>query len=275
MAQVNKKMSTLAFAAASLFVIAFPSSSIASGVVAGATEITQIANNALLATSVVQQATQVTEAIASKVLLAQQYITMVQNLKNLPQDMMNKMLEPYRTQIAAFTELGKSVKDLKLAAEDTKAMFSSRGMDFSASGKDFKSYLQYEIALADKKGGIYKKRMEQDLASMDAMKEKSAALRTAALKTSSITGTVQGLQQLSQTSSVAAGELMEIKSAILAQNVDRNQDKLEAEAAAKNKAILMGAMAKGASERTQRDAATTMKFPDPYGSNWNGLETQR
>ena len=275
MVQLNKKLSALAIAVSSVLVVSLPTVSLAGGGTGVASEVTQIANFGVLGLQLTEQATTAAASVAAKLTLAQQYLTMLQNIKDLPKNMLNELSLPYKAQIAAFLELQKSIKDVKNAAEDTRAMFSSRGMDFSASGKDFKSYLQYEIALADKKGGIYKKRLDQDLAAMDTMREKATALRKTAEKTASITGSVQGLQQLSQLSSMQAGELMEIKSAILAQNVDRNQDKYEAEAAAKNKAILMGAMAKGAAERTKRDAATTMKFPDPYGSNWNGLETQR
>ena len=275
MLQMNKRASIICMAVAATLSAYAPFKVDATGLIAGATEPTQIANNILLGGSLIEEATTAAAAVAAKLTLAQQYLTMLQNIKNLPADMMAELSKPYKDQIKAFTDLQKSIKDVKNAAEETRAMFSSRGMDFKQSGKSLSDYLKFEVALAEKKGGIYKKRMDQDLAAMDTMKEKATALRRVAEKTASITGAVQGLQQLSNLASMQAGELIEIKSAILDQNVARYSDKLDAEEAAKNKAILMGAMAKGASERSKRDASATMKFPDPYGSNWNGLETQR
>jgi type IV secretion system protein TrbJ len=275
MVHMNKKLNALALALACAVQVFIPGAAHATGLIAGATEPTQIANNILLAASLAEEATAAAATVATKLTVAQQYVTMLQNIKNLPADMLAELSKPYKDQIKAFTDLQKSIKDVKNAADETRAMFSSRGMDFSQSGKSFSDYLKFEVALADKKGGIYKKRMDQDLAAMDTMKEKATALRRVADKTASITGAVQGLQQLSNLASMQAGELMEIKSAILDQNVARNSDKVDAQEAAKNKAIVMGAVAKGAKERSKRDDSTTFKVGDPYERNWNGLETQR
>jgi type IV secretion system protein TrbJ len=275
MVHMNKRLSILCVAIATTFSTLAPLNAHATGLIAGATEPTQIANNVLLAGSLAEEAATAAATLATKITVAQQYLTMLQNIKNLPANMLAELSKPYKDQIKAFTDLQKSIKDVKNAAEETRAMFTSRGMDFRQSGKSFSDYLKFEVALAEKKGGVYKKRMDQDLAAMDTMKEKAIALRSVADKTASITGSVQGLQQLSNLASMQAGELMEIKSAILDQNVARNSDKLDAEEAAKNKAILMGAVAKGAKERSTRDNTTTFRIGDPYERNWNGLETQR
>lgn len=271
----SSRLSTLAMALACSFAVLSPTQVQATGLIAGATEPTQIANNIELAASLVEQATTAAATVAAKITLAQQYITMLQNIKNLPQDMLNELSKPYKDQIKALQDLQTSVKDLKSAAENTRAMFASRGQDFATSGKSLNDYLKFEVALADKKGGEYKKRMDQDIAAMDTMREKATALRKTAEKTSSITGAVQGLQHLSQLSTMQAGELMEIKAALLGQSAYQNSDRAEAEVAKKNKAVLMGAMVKGAKERSDRDKNVNFKVGEPFDQNWKGLETQR
>ena len=134
------------------------------GGIAGASEPTQIANNLELAASLTQQTRSVAEQVAAKMTLIRQYITMVTNLKNVPQNLIQQTLAPYRQQLAAFQELKTAVTDLRGAAENTRAMFESRSTDFRRSGMDMGKFLKYEMTLANKKGGIYRQRMNQDFA---------------------------------------------------------------------------------------------------------------
>lgn len=265
-----KNLSAVAIAVSSIFAATYPSSSIASGAVAGATEITQIANNVLLGGQLVEQATTAAASVAAKLTLAQQYITMLQNIKNLPADMLKELSAPYKNQIKALLDLQTSIKDVKTAADNTKAMFGMRGQDWATSGKSLTDYLKYEVALADKKGGIYKKKLDQDIAAMDDMKEKATALRKVADKTASITGNVQGLQQLSQLSGMAAGELMEIKGVLLAQSADRNQTKMETEEGKKLTAQYRQQMAE--SMKNQKTEADKIQFTFPeVNKSWPGV----
>lgn len=236
MVQTNKQFKKSAIALSIGFGVFFGTATQmvhATGLVAGATEFTQIANNGLLALQLPEQITTAAASVASKITLAQQYLTMLQNIKNLPQDMLKELSAPYKNQIKALLELQTSIKDLKTSADNTKAMFGMRGQDWATSGKSLTEYLKYEVALADKKGGIYRKKLDQDIAAMDDMKEKATALRKTAEKTSSITGTVQGLQALTQLSGMATGELMEIKGVLLSQSADKNAEKAALEDANK------------------------------------------
>jgi type IV secretion system protein TrbJ len=238
----------------------------ASGLIAGATEPTQIANNIELAGSLVQQTRTVAEQIAAKVTLIKQYQTMLTNLKNLPENVIQQTLAPYREQLAAFQQLQGSVNDLRGAAENTRAMFTSRGADFSRSGMDMGTFLKYEMTLANKKGGIYRKRMDQDFAAMDALRDKASALRATAARTSAITGNVEGLQQLSQLSAMQAGEMMEIKSALLAQSADRNLEKAAKEDDKSQRATAFGSAGAEASKRATRNESTTFAVPSLFGA---------
>jgi type IV secretion system protein TrbJ len=238
----------------------------ATGLIAGATEPTQIANNMELAMSLIQQTRSVAEQITSRVTLIKQYTTMVQNLKNMPSDVIQQTLAPYREQLAAFDQLKGSVNDLRNAAEGTRAMFSSRGMDFNSSGMNMSDYLKYELALAAKKGGIYKKRMNDDFKAMDTLREKASALRATAARTNAITGNVEGLQQLSQLSAMQAGELMEIKSALIAASADRNMDKAGKEEDKTQKATTFNGASTEATRRATRNDSTTFTTPGLFNA---------
>jgi len=270
---VSKKILQSLTLVSMLITSTYPSSTLASGAVAGATEVTQIANNVLLGSQLVQQATTAAASVAAKLTLAQQYLTMLQNIKNLPQDMLKELAAPYKNQIKALLELQTSIKDLKTSADNTKAMFGLRGQDWVTSGKSLTDYLKYEVALADKKGGIYKKKLDQDIAAMDDMKEKATALRKTAEKTSSITGTVQGLQALTQLSGMATGELMEIKGALLAQSADRNQAKMETEEGKKLTALYRQQMVETYKSQKAEADKINFTFPD-VNKSWPGIEAQ-
>jgi type IV secretion system protein TrbJ len=253
-------------AAACAFSLAVYLPAQATGLIAGATEPTQIANNIELAASLIQQTRSVAEQIAAKVTLIKQYQTMVQNLKNVPENVIQQTLAPYKEQLNAFQQLQNSVSGLRGAAESTRAMFESRGADYRRSGLDMKSYLKYEMTLANKKGGIYRQRMDQDFAAMDALKDKASTLRRTAAQTSAITGNVEGLQQLSQLSSMQAGELMEIKSALLAQSADRNMEKAAKEDDKSQRASAFGSATEEANKRATRNDATTFTVPSLFGA---------
>jgi conjugal transfer/entry exclusion protein len=240
-----------------------------------ASEYTQVLNNIQLAASVAKQATMVSEQIASKITLIQQYQTMLMNLKSIPQEVLSSTLAPYQAQLAAFNQLQGSVNALKNASENARAMMDLRDKDYRMSGLKYGDYMKYEVALANQRGGIYRQRMDQDIAAMDSMREKSNALRELSQQTSGITGNVQGLQQLSQLSSVSAGELMEIKASLLAQSADRNQDKAAAETSVSEKGTSLEVTSKGADSRASRNSDVKNKLTDPFTSTWKGLEPQK
>ena len=240
----------------------------------GSTEWTQIANNVQLAASVAKQATAVSQLIASKLLQIQQLESMMRNLQKLPQNLIAEAMAPYREQVEAFTSLHAAVKDVGNAANATRAMFEGRGLDMRKVGLDPREYIKYEFALADRRGGAYKQRMDQDLATMDAMRAKASALRSVAERTSGITGNVEGLQHLSKLSVMSAGELMEIKSALLTQNVDKAQDKQAEQETVKAKASIADSTIKAANQRNQRDEASKLKTPDMM-KPWGNLEQPR
>ena len=266
---LNFKKSALAICLCAASTLAMPSA--ATG---GATEWTQIANHIELLFSVSKQTAMVSEQIASKVQLIRQYQTMLTNLKNLPQNLMDEALAPYQESLAALNELRGSVQDLRGAADSARTVFEGRGMDFRSSGMDLRKYMKYESALANQRGGMYRKRMDQDIAAMDALRDKSTALRRVSQRTAAITGNLEGLQQLGQLSSMATGELMEIKSVLLAQSADKNADKAAVEETNATKASMVESSVKTGRTRVSRDDGKSYGIGDPQ-QTWRSLDIPR
>jgi type IV secretion system protein TrbJ len=204
--------------------------------VVGATEGTQLMNNIELAASVAKQSAMVSEQVASKLVQIEQYLTMAQNLRDMPASQINETVAPYRNQQEAYRSLQAALKDLQGASSNAQAMFSTRGQDLDRSGLSLNDYMRYEVALANRRGGVYRQRLNQDIAAMDAMREKAAALSRVSERTSAITGNLQGLKQLNQVATMTAGELMEIKSVLLAQSAERNDSRAQKESEAQGKA---------------------------------------
>ena len=236
----------------------------------GATEITQIANNMQLVGMTAKQATQVSEAIATRIASVNQYVAMLQNLKNLPAVAMQQALAPYKEQVGDLGKLFNSVDKLKKAAENTEYLMSSRVTDARMLNMSMKEYLQREAKLANTKGGIYKSRYQQDIKAIAEMQARARELRTLSEKNQSISGNVEGLQQLNQHASITAGELMEIRAALLAQNVDSAQEKEIQQRATQAHAEDMSKTLDKARNRAKAHKEVNVDFKDPWNQNWVG-----
>jgi P-type conjugative transfer protein TrbJ len=244
-----------------------------SAVPVGATEFTQILNNVEIAAGVAKQAQTVSEMIQSKIVQIEQFATMTRNLEKLAAGEIAQALAPYDNQLKAYQDLMGSVTALKTAAERAGSTLSNRAADFERSGlKDPAKYLAYEFGLARKRGGIHQQRMQQDIASLDAMQQRNAEFRRVASRTASITGNLQGLQQLSQLSAMATGELMELKTAVLAQNVDAAMERRSTQDNEAWRAALYESARKGAAERANRPAPTGVEI-DPLKA-WEHLQNK-
>lgn len=194
-----------------------------------ATELTQLMNNGQLVDSVVKQAQMVSEQINSKLVAIQQYTTMMQNLQNYPKATLDAMLAPYQAQSTALNTLSKSVVAIQTAASQASSQLSARFQQAGAMGMDMPTYMQYEIANAQKRGGIYQARLNANNAAITNLQERANQLRLVSSQTSSITGNVQGLAQLNQQTTMVAGELMELRALMLQQNTDNDLAKVEQE----------------------------------------------
>lgn len=232
----------------------------------GSTEITQVMNNLELVASVAKQASMVEQQIQSNINLINQYKKSLQNLTTLSPQSLSSALAAYNNQINSFEYVKRSVSSLQKAAEKTYDMVSARTGEARSMDMDMGTYLKSEVALASARGAGYKQRLDQDVATMDNLAARAANLQQVSAETSSVTGNLQGLQNLGQISAITAGELMDIKAAILAQNLDRATELRQLEATSADNANAARQGAAVSAQRKQRNQATTMDAITPWSN---------
>lgn len=243
----------------------------AGGAGGGSTELTQLLNNFQLLDIAAKEAVQVAEAVQRRLLLVQQYVTMVQNLKNLPQALLEEALAPYRQQIETLGRAYQSVVSLKNSADTARNLFNRRLAEAGSMNMNVADYMRHEAVLATQRGGIYRQRMQQDLAAIDQLQARATALRSVAQQTNRIAGNIEGLQVLAQHASISAGELMEIKGVLLAQSADRNaQSALKQEAHSVKSDTLARTLNEAKAQKDKRDAQS-LPESNPWGRTWPGM----
>lgn len=230
----------------------------------GATEVTQLQNNIELVASVAKQAAMVEQQIVSNVNLIKHYATMTQNLRTLSPQSLSQALAVYNSQVYAFQNLQRSVGAIQRAATSAYEMQSERLTEANALGLDMPSYLRNEVALANTRGGAYRQRLDQDYATIQNLSDRALNLQQVSASTAGVTGNVQGLQNLSQISSIAAGELMEVKAALVAQNMERSTDRAAQAQTDAYTAVAAQQMFKAAQQRKARADKATVKLTSPW-----------
>ena len=270
---MSKESSILQRLVTAIVLIAFGISGHA-GTVAGtggSTEITQILNNSELVAGVYKQSEMVMEQVQSKLVQLDQLTSMQTNLQKIGSGDIASVTNQFRSQVRAYQDLKNATTGLRDAAASARAMFEARGIDFSGSGRtDLRSYIQYEVELAKRKGGVYRQRLNQDLGALDNMQQRSQEFRRVADETANITGNVQGIQRLSQLSAMTAGELMELKAAVLSQNAEASRQQIDAVANTEVKSGVLDHTVRGARERKNRDSSATSTRIDPL-KPWGNL----
>jgi type IV secretion system protein TrbJ len=228
-----------------------------------ASEFTQVANNIELTASVAKQAEMVTEQIRTKVVQIEQLATMTRNLQRLASGDVESALAPHRQQLGAYNSMLNSVIGIKHSAMRASAVLGSRQEEFARLGfKDPSKYLSYEFGLAKTRGGDYRARLMQDISALEAMQASHAEFARVSAETASITGNLQGLQKLSQLSSMATGELMQLRAAVVAQNVDAAAEKQASSSNTGHRQAVYDATRKAAEKRSY-EAAPTGFSADP------------
>ncbi len=207
----------------------------------GATEATQLMNNAELVASVAKQSQMVAGQIRDYTQQVQQYMTMVQNLKQLPAAMIGKQLAPYKDSLQTAMQLYQAVDGVYTATDQARRMLASRQDEMRRLDMSPSQYFTYEHALALARGGQYKQKVDRDMQVLMEAEEKARVLAQMDTEISKISGNVEGLQTLAQQNQMMAGELIRMNQYLAQSQIDRNDEKRaqaesEAEAAARAKA---------------------------------------
>ncbi|MFM0019503.1 conjugal transfer protein TrbJ [Paraburkholderia azotifigens] len=197
------------------------------GVTGGSTEITQLLNHAELAASVGKQAEMVEQNVQAQITRLQQYVTMVQNLKQVPESMISQTIGPYRTQITNYQSLYSAVSQLGQAANATSALFGRSVSEMNATGMSPSQWLSAYTNLATTRGGLYQQQLIQDMGNLGTLAERARNLQEIQSQIPNVTGNVQGLQMLNQQSNVLAGEMVDLHALLQRQVAQQMQDRIE------------------------------------------------
>ena len=114
------------------------------GLSGGALEITQLANHAELIKQVAQQAQMVSNQI-------REYATLIQNLRQLPENWVGQVTMPYREALTALMQLRTSVDELRFASQAAGDVFARRMTAMKLLDMTPQEYLEAELQLIQPK----------------------------------------------------------------------------------------------------------------------------
>lgn len=178
----------------------------------GASEVTQILNNGELISSTSKQAQLVAGQIRDYTSQVNQYVTMVQNLKNVPVAAVAATLRPYKETLRDLGELYRAVDDVYKAGTQAYSTYERRKTEMANMNMSYDQYLNMETLLVASKGGQYKVQYDKDIAALKKLQDKATTLAGMESQINAISGNVEGLQLLAQQNQIMAGELMELNS---------------------------------------------------------------
>jgi P-type conjugative transfer protein TrbJ len=220
----------------------------------GATEITQLLNNAELVSSVAQQAQMVEQNIQAQ-------ITRLQNLAQVPGELINETIAPYTQQLDNFRSLYSAVTDLQQAAQSTSQLFSNAMSDMSSANLKPSQWLSALSSLAKSQGGVYRAQLNQDLNAISSLAKRAQNLQSIQSKIPGVTGNVQGLQMLNQQTNVLAGEMIDLHALMQRQVAMQMQDKADQSQHRDNVAQLLKARSAQAADINTKEQTMIQNAP--------------
>lgn len=232
------------------------------GMTGGATEITQLLNHAELVSSVAQQAQMVEQNVQAQITRLQQYVTMTQNLRQIPASLIDQTIAPYRTQITNFQSLSAAITQLEQAASATNSLFGRSLNEMNTTSMSPAQWLSAYTSLASTRGGIYQQQLTQDMQNLDTLADRAQNLQQIQSQIPNVTGAVQGLQMLNQQSNVLAGEMVDLHALMQRQVEQQMQDHIAQSQAQGDAAKLAAARSAALGQVNQQEQQTTQGAPD-------------
>lgn len=225
------------FIALALSAALFSSQAVAGGVTGGATEFTQIMNNALLAKSLSEQATTATQAIATATNTLNTYKKYVEDLTGLPHGVAQAMLAPLQSDLNAFYRLDQAADAARRASDQMFELSSRRAAEMRAmadQGYDPKRFLAREVELAARSAEA-QRQLDAD---MEIVRQNEARLKHLSKvmqdAPSSVKSTVSGFQALQAMVGLGVAEATETNRLLTAARVEQA---MQRDTAAKTQAL--------------------------------------
>lgn len=225
-----------------LATVSLPARASGGGLGGGATEATQLANNAELVASYAKHAESVMVQI-------NQYMTMLQNLQQLPaaalRDALGTGVGELAGQMQQYLSLYQSVDRLRRSAQATSRMLDFHGNALGSLNMSGEDYLNAMLALS-RSGHEYYRGMHQDaLSTLQSLERDGADVQRLADSIPGVTGNIQGLQLIAAGQAQVARQLVGLQSTLAQANASTA---LEGEEARKREEISKARMKAWASE---------------------------
>jgi type IV secretion system protein TrbJ len=182
------------------------------------------------AAAAVEAIKQTAGQIQAYALQAQQYAAQLQNLKRLPDEILQRALKPYQDEAKAATQL---YSELKSAYRDVKSLqsgFQSRLREIGALKLSPKEYLDHEIRLAERKGSGWEEAFRGDLAALQSVNDDFARIKSLQAQIGASVGVQQSMQSLNEHLNLLAGQnaqlvgLIASRQALLASQAKADND---------------------------------------------------
>ncbi|HUX64324.1 hypothetical protein [Sulfuricella sp.] len=195
----------------------------------GATEITQIMNNAELVTSVGQQADMVATQLQQYILQQVQTKISQQNLLQLPTNQILQNLGPFRGMVEPYLRTLDVTKQLRDSAMRASTLMSGEISAMARLGMDPSTYTEKMLQLAKEKGGYYKQSLDDTTNAMQDVQKRGEALAMMHDQIPGIDSNIKGMQTLATSNMQMTGEMQNMNATLLQMKAQNESKGMESE----------------------------------------------
>lgn len=191
-------------------------------------EVTQYMNYGELLSQTVQSAQQLATQVS-------QYMTMVQNLQQLPAQVIGGVLSPFGDQAGDLLKLYNAATSLSFSASQAQNVVNGTLQGGVSMNLTPTQYAQYIAQQAQNRGGVFAKMFNDNNQKLQDLQKTSAAFKTASDNVPNLQGNLDGLAQLN-TLAAASGNVATDMLAVNRQALSIKLDEKTNEAAGINMA---------------------------------------
>lgn len=186
------------------------------GATGGATEMTQLMNNAELVESVAQQSSMVSNQIQQYLLQFQQYATQLQNLMRLDPRALASLVGPEAAaRLAPYVQAYQTVSSLQTSATRAYNMLSGEISAMTRLSMTPGQYLEAMLKHSRDRSGYLKFQLDQTALALQDVQRRAEATNTLAKEIPGIAGNVQGFGVLAGMNTQLIGEMQNLNASIL------------------------------------------------------------
>jgi P-type conjugative transfer protein TrbJ len=193
---------------------------------------TNHAETAVTAANSIRQTAQMVQAYT---LQMQQYLTQLQNLKQLPQAVIQQILQPYTEQVATAQALSQALNATLGQVNNLQATFNAQFRQMAAMGVGPTEYMNREMQIAQYRGESIATVFKGEIAAMQSVNDSYSRIRKLQEQIPASAGMQQSFQTVNQHLSLLAGQNAQLIALIASHQANasaRAQDESSANALA-------------------------------------------